>query len=110
MSRMLARLFGLRSNRAEHLTFTLYTRKQCGCCHKALDLLERRQSRHGFKIELVDIDSDPELVAKYNLEVPVVAVNGRVRFRGMINPTLLDRLLTAESSSRSRGADGVETC
>jgi hypothetical protein len=29
--------------------------------------------------------------------VPVVALNGKVRFRGVVNPTLLERLLTAES-------------
>jgi hypothetical protein len=29
--------------------------------------------------------------------VPVVAVNGKVRFRGKVNPVLLNRLLEAES-------------
>ena len=45
----------------------------------------------------ISIDIDPELIAKYNTEVPVVAVNGKVRFRGVVNPALLDRLLLAES-------------
>ena len=57
--------------------------------------------RAGFAIEEVDIDGDPDLVAKYNTEVPVVAVNGKVRFRGVVNPALLDRLLLAESRNRS---------
>jgi glutaredoxin len=78
------------------LTFTVYTRAQCCCCHKALDLLRSQQSRWGFAIEEIEVDSDRELVAKYDTEVPVVAVNGKVRFRGVVNPALLDRLLTAE--------------
>src|SRR4029077_20634576 len=83
--------------RAEHLTFTVYTRAQCCCCHKALDLLRDYQRRHGFQIAEVDVDADPALVAKYNTEVPVVEVNGKVRFRGVVNPTLLVRLLEAAS-------------
>ncbi len=83
--------------RAEHLTFTVYSRAQCGCCEKAMKVLEEAQRRFGFAIEQVDIDQEPDLVAKYNTEVPVVAVNGKVRFRGLVNSALLERLLLAES-------------
>jgi glutaredoxin len=95
MTTLLSRLFRP-SRRADHLTFTVYTRAQCCCCHKALDLLKDAQKRYGFPIAEIDIDTDPELVAKYNTEVPVVAVNGKVRFRGVVNPSLLERLLMAE--------------
>lgn len=96
MTTLLSRLFGSRS-RASHLAFTVYTRQDCCCCHKAVDLLRDRQRRHGFAIEEIDIDTDPDLVAKYNIEVPVVSLNGKVRFKGLVNPVLLDRLLIAES-------------
>ena len=33
-----------------HLEVTVYTRAQCCCCHKALDLLEEYRRRHGFTI------------------------------------------------------------
>jgi glutaredoxin len=103
MTALLTRLLR-RHPRADHLTFTVYSRAQCCCCHKASDLLRDQQSRWGFAIEEVDIDRDPELVAKYDTAVPVVAVNGKVRFRGVVNPALLDRLLIAESRDRSRRA------
>jgi glutaredoxin len=99
MTALLTRILR-RSSRAEHLTFTVYTRAQCCCCHKALDLLRDQQARWGFAVEEVDIDGDPALVAKYGTEVPVIAVDGKVRFRGVVNPALLDRLLTAESRNR----------
>jgi glutaredoxin len=102
MTSLLTRILR-RSPRAGHLTFTVYSRAQCCCCHKALDLLRSRQSLWGFSIEEIDVDGDPELVARYDTEVPVVAVNGQVRFRGVVNPTLLDRLLTAESRNASGG-------
>ncbi len=97
MTTLLSRLFRS-SRRADHLAFTVYTRAQCCCCHKAIDLLKDAQKRHGFTIDEIDIDTDPELVAKYNTEVPVVAVNGKVRFRGVVNPSLLERLLIAEGT------------
>jgi glutaredoxin len=108
MTSLLSRIFRPR-RRADHLSFTVYTRARCCCCHKAIDLLKEHQRRHGFRIEEVDIDSDPELVAKYDTEVPVVAVDGKVRFRGVVNPALLERLLTAESRKPGdAAADGGE--
>jgi glutaredoxin len=95
MTTLLSRLFRP-SQRLDHLDFTVYTRAQCCCCHKAIDLLKDAQKRYGFTITEVDVDTDPELVAKYNTEVPVVAVNGKVRFRGVVNPSLLERFLIAE--------------
>lgn len=105
MTSMVRRLFRrARTPRDEHLTFTVYSRARCGCCTKAIVLLKEVQRRHGFAIEEVDIDQDPNLVAKYDTEVPVVAVNGKVRFRGVVNPALLERLLTAECRNRPFGS------
>jgi glutaredoxin len=84
-----------------HLEVTVYTRAQCCCCHKALDVLNDARARYGFAIEEVDIDGDPNLVAQFDTEVPVIALNGKVRFRGVIKPALLDRLLRAEIENRT---------
>ena len=75
---------------------TVYTRADCGCCRKALDVLSKARERHEFTIKVVDIDSDPELQNSYSTAVPVVEVGGKVRFRGVVNPVLLGRLLNAE--------------
>ncbi|HKI21737.1 MAG TPA: glutaredoxin family protein [Isosphaeraceae bacterium] len=85
-----------RTPRLEQLNVTVYTRAQCCCCHKALDVLKDAQRRYGFSIQETDVDTNPELAATYGTEVPVVAVNGKVRFRGVVNPALLERLLRAE--------------
>lgn len=98
MNRLLGRLIRpATARRAENLTFTVYTRRQCGCCHKALDLLREQQRHHGFAIEVIDIDTDPALVEQHGLSVPVIAVDGKIRFRGIVNPALLERLLAAEA-------------
>jgi glutaredoxin len=74
---------------------TVYTRAGCGCCKTAIALLEDRRRDHPFALELVDVDGDPALVAEHGDWVPVVAVGGKVRFRGKVEPVLLDRLLHA---------------
>jgi hypothetical protein len=43
----------------------------------------------------VDIDRDPELVARFSTCVPVVELDGKVRFRGRVNEVLLRRLIAA---------------
>jgi glutaredoxin len=67
----------------------LYTRDGCHLCDDARQLLER----HGLKVIEVDIDEDEELKAAYDQCVPVVSINGKVRFRGRVDEMLLRRLL-----------------
>jgi len=99
MTSLLARLTRPRP-RPYPLTFTVYSRKECCCCDTAMKVLEGYRSRHRFAVEVVDVDTDPELVARYGTTVPVVALGGKVRFKGVVNPVLLERLLTAENRGR----------
>ena len=69
------------------------TRQDCHLCTDAWKLLQTYQKQHDFVLETVDVDSDPDLVAKYGNCVPVVLVNGQVRFRGRVNEVLLRRLI-----------------
>lgn len=62
-------------------------------------MLRSYQQQLGFAIETIDIDTDPILRERFNTEVPVVEVNGKVRFKGVINPALFERLLQGESRS-----------
>ena len=73
---------------------TVYTREDCHLCDDALAVLQR----HGIAAETVDIDANPTLLEKYNTCVPVVVIDGKVRFRGRIDERLLRRLLRARST------------
>ena len=57
-------------------TVTLYTRVGCHLCEEAERVLEGERAAMPFRLELVDIDRDPELVRRYGVRVPVVAVDG----------------------------------
>jgi hypothetical protein len=76
----------------------LYSRTGCHLCDDAWDRLQAAQRRYGFALRRTDIDRDPDLAAAYGSCVPVVQVNGKVRFRGGVAPRLLDRLLRAEAA------------
>ena len=73
----------------------LYTREGCHLCHDAEQVL----MRYGLRPRLVDIDQDRELVARFDTCVPVVEIDGQVRFRGRVDEVLLRRLLQANSSA-----------
>jgi glutaredoxin len=90
-----------RSPSLSHLHVCLYTRRNCHLCDSAWKHLEARQRRFGFQLEAVDVDDDPKLVASFGEDVPVVTINGTVRFRGAVNDLLLMRLLRAESNRPS---------
>ncbi len=89
-------LFQRHRPRLDHLTVHLYTRGGCHLCDEAWALLEEVQGRFGFVLTAVDIDTNSELARQYGMCVPVVTVNGKVRFRGKVNPVLLERLFAAE--------------
>jgi glutaredoxin len=67
----------------------VYTRPGCHLCDDACALLES----YGLEPQTVNIDTDPELVERFGLTIPVVFIDGRERFRGRIDEVLLRRLL-----------------
>lgn len=92
---VLSFLFGRRRPARTDLHFVLFTRAGCHLCETAWQLLDEARRRHGFTLEAVDVDSSPELAARHGDCVPVVTVNGKLRFRGAVNRVLLQRILNA---------------
>ena len=70
----------------------LITRVGCHLCDDAHALLVK----HGLQPELVDIDQQPELLSQHSDWVPVVEIDGVIRFRGKIDELLLRRLIPAQ--------------
>ncbi|MEI7699459.1 MAG: glutaredoxin family protein [Planctomycetia bacterium] len=86
----------------------LFTRHDCHLCDRALEVLLHFQDALPT-IEVIDIDDDPQLVRQFGESIPVVEIDGRVRFRGAVNPALLCRLIdAAELQSRRHCEDFSE--
>ena len=67
----------------------IYTRNGCHLCDEAAALLNAQ----GAAPHLVDVDADEALRERFNECVPVVEIDGKIRFRGRVDPVLLRRLL-----------------
>jgi glutaredoxin len=52
----------------------VYTRRGCGLCRRAEELVAREGRR--AEVRHIDVDTDPALVERYGVRVPVVCVNG----------------------------------
>jgi len=64
----------------------VYTRAGCCLCDEAKQWLRKLQKKTSFEFREVDIDQDPQLLERYNDEVPVVFIHGKKAFKFRIDP------------------------
>ena len=98
LARLIAPLQGEPAKRHEPPHVLVYSRADCHLCELAWEQLQRARQRFHFSLEKIDISSDPELTARFGDQVPVVCVDGEVRFRGRVNDVLLKRLLDGKAN------------
>lgn len=53
-------------------TFILYSRSYCHLCDELLQALQAHLSDHAYAIEVLDVDANPELLARFDERVPVL--------------------------------------
>ena len=79
---------------------TLYGRAWCHLCDDMLAALAPLAAEFGVRVDVIDIDTDPELEARYDVLVPVLVHDGvelcRYRFdaarvRGALEATRTSR-------------------
>ena len=75
---------------------TLYSRPGCHLCEAMRDVAVAVARERGATFEEVDVDDDPVVAAQYDLEVPVLCVNGTKAFSIRVTPELLRQRLAAE--------------
>ena len=67
----------------------VYHAAGCHLCERALEVVHAVLLAHPFELELVDIDGDPELEARYRERIPVVEVDGEPAFTFFVAPDAL---------------------
>jgi hypothetical protein len=55
---------------------TVYSREDCPLCEELLAELLPWAADRGFAVQIIDVDSDPQLVRRYGLKVPLVDWSG----------------------------------
>jgi hypothetical protein len=89
------------------IALTLYSRPGCHLCDEMKAIVQRvtRAANVPVTMEEVDISTDPDLEARYGLEIPVLLVEGKKAAKYRITDEELMRMLIdrAGGSSRSGG-------
>jgi thiol-disulfide isomerase/thioredoxin len=78
------------------ILLTLLTRRDCCLCEDMETVIGEVAADVPFEIETVDVDTDPELRARYGDAVPVLLVNGRMAFKYRVTAAALRSRLRAE--------------
>ena len=65
---------------------TVYSRPGCHLCEEAKATIEATRRGDEFTIEEVNIESHPDLLARYQYDIPVIAINGVEAFIHRIDP------------------------
>jgi thiol-disulfide isomerase/thioredoxin len=81
------------------MKIAIYSRPGCHLCDEMKALVERvvRQLPDPPPIEEIDISTDPDLEARYGVEIPVLIVDGRKAAKYRIAEEELRRLLRARA-------------
>jgi glutaredoxin len=82
----------------------VYGAPDCCLCDDAKAVLRPAAERLGFALREVDISTDPELEARYRVDIPVVEVDGRRAFRYRVSEAALERVVSAAQAHRSGAA------
>lgn len=59
----------------------LYTRRDCCLCEEMEAVIQSLARELPLEIDEIDVDSDPELEAKFGAEVPVLFIDDRKAFK-----------------------------
>jgi thiol-disulfide isomerase/thioredoxin len=84
------------------IALTIYTRPGCHLCQemKVIVLRVVRDTDAQARIEEIDIAGDPDLEARYGVEIPVLLVNGKKAAKYRVTEEVLRRLI-AEGLNRA---------
>jgi glutaredoxin len=77
----------------------VYTRNDCELCHEMEEVIAAELPKFNAGIERIEIDGDPDLEARFGVEVPVLFVNGRKAFKYRCTPAELRQRLAREGQS-----------
>ena len=80
----------------------MYYREGCHLCEQMVASLHEQQIKHqhelSFDIEIIDIDEDPELVKRYDVDVPVVQYQNEVVFYHFFDAEEFERIIKTMKS------------
>ena len=74
-------------------TLTLYSRTGCHLCEQMLAQVAALDLPQDVSLQTVDVDADPELRARFDVDVPVLALDGEILCCHFLDETELRQAL-----------------
>jgi glutaredoxin len=80
---------------------TIYSKPDCHLCHEMKAAVQRAlRDRSDIPLEEIDISSDPALLDRYGLEIPVLMIDGKKVAKYRITEAELTRMLDSRDDGR----------
>ena len=74
----------------------VYSRPGCHLCDEAKEAIHAAGCDEQFVLEEINIETDRQLLLKYQFDIPVVTIDGSEAFRHRVNPDEFRRLIQRE--------------
>jgi len=85
------------SGRGAVPAFTLVSRVDCHLCDSMHEQLQSYLGVEGPAVEILDVDSDPDLLRRFGHKVPVLMLDGEVVCFGRFDRAEVERLTRARA-------------
>lgn len=79
--------------RGSPVSILLYERPGCHLCDDAEQLLLRLGRRYPLTLQKIDITTDPDLVRRFDVRIPVIVVAGALELDAPIDARSLEQAL-----------------
>ena len=66
---------------SEKINVTIYSKTDCHLCVEAKEVMRGAGCSNLYTLAEVNIESDPELFARYRYDIPVIMIDGTEAFR-----------------------------
>ena len=88
------------------LTFTIYGRLECPLCDELQTVVEQHpQYGRAFTLDVLNIDTDPDLTSRYAFRVPVLSCEDRGLSAAQVSPDIslkIDEIVAAAKESEEK--------
>ena len=88
------------------IRLTIYSRAGCHLCDEMKAIVVRVKQSIPFTLEEIDIAGDPDLEARYGLEIPVLMIDGKKVAKYRVSEEEVRRMLTRSGGSGGSGGSG----
>jgi hypothetical protein len=93
------------SGAGDVIEITIYSRPGCHLCDEMKAVVARVARSVPLALEEIDISGDPELEARYGVEIPVLTIGGKKAAKYRVSEEELRRLLITRASGTSTTSD-----